>query len=153
MPAPQRGGPQDAMARDVERLLRQLKHPGTTPASTARLSARAAGAYEPDIAPADEPLTPLGVRGRVALGVLLAAGLTQWPYAQACGWPLAGYLAAASVVLLTGVWLAAATWRARLAVAHILAVAVLLAGAVFVMAEVIPRSNAAATPVPWRCAP
>ena len=47
---------------------------------------------------------------RVALGVVLGAMITQWPYPHACGWGLLQYFGAVAMVMVTGAWIAAASW-------------------------------------------
>ena len=54
---------------------------------------------------------------RVALGVAVAVGVTQWPYAHACGLLLYAYLAAAGGVVLAGLWGAVTSWNRRMGIA------------------------------------
>ena len=94
---------------------------------------------------------PLGVWVRVGLTAVLALALTQWPFAQACGLGLAGYLAAVGVVLVSGVWGAVSTWRLRLPKTHVLALLTLLGGVTLVALEVLPRIGYAGTMLTWTC--
>jgi hypothetical protein len=88
---------------------------------------------------------------RVLLGVAVAIGVAQWPYAHACGLALDGYLAAAGGVVLAGLWGAVTSWRRRMAMAHVLSVVVTLWGGVLVGKAVLDRSNYVRHPATWAC--
>ena len=72
-------------------------------------------------APADAralpPAVPKGGRWpawiRAILGLALAAAMTQWPYAHACGLGLMLYLGAAGVVMIAGLWTSVSGWQRR----------------------------------------
>ncbi|MFW6079479.1 MAG: hypothetical protein ACODAE_07660 [Gemmatimonadota bacterium] len=96
--------------------------------------------------------TPLGVWGRVVLGLTLSVAMSQWPY-PTCGLPLAGYMVAAATVLATGVWAGRASWRRRMGAAHVLAMGIVLAGITLVALEVLPRIGYAPVETAWRCLP
>ena len=111
-------------------------------------------------APARQGAAPLPVaRGRTALtgwvrvllGVAVAIGVAQWPYAHACGVPLYGYLAAAGGVVLAGLWGAVTSWRRRMAMAHVLSLIVTLWGGVLAGKAFLDRSDYARHPATWAC--
>lgn len=85
------------------------------------------------------------------LGVILGVGLTQWPYARACGVPLFGYLAAVAALVLTGMLAGISAWRNRRGVAHIIALLVVLGGLVLVADVVLPRAGYAGAEAQWMC--
>lgn len=88
---------------------------------------------------------------RLVLVTMLAAGLTVWPYAHACGIGLAAYLAALGVTVGTGAWTAVSTWRLRLGIPHVLALLVTLAGLGLLAHEVALRIGYAAAGQTWLC--
>jgi hypothetical protein len=145
---PEGSKPRDTTAQEVDRLLRQLKHPTVQPQRPTRLRVRRL----PVVAsPRVELPSPLSVWGRVALSLLLVLAMTQWPYAHACGFPLAAYLIAVAVVLAAGVWAAHAAWRAYIGLAHIAALVVFFLGTFLVANQVMPRLGYAPVEVTWRC--
>lgn len=104
------------------------------------------------------PVTPPPARGsalstwfRVLLGVVLAGAMTQWPYGTACGPTLFLYAGASAVVVLAGLWAAAASWRRRMAAAHVLSLMVALWGLALVAAIVLPRIGYAKADASWFC--
>ncbi|NIP81391.1 MAG: hypothetical protein GWM90_20120, partial [Gemmatimonadetes bacterium] len=106
------------MAGEVERLLRQLRPSDVDPVPPTRSFSTSGAESEPvddPIAEAEANPTHLGVWGRAILGVLLAVGLTRWPYLY-CGVPLVFYLVGSALVVVTGVWAAYGSWRLRLGV-------------------------------------
>lgn len=88
---------------------------------------------------------------RTGLAVLLAAAMTQWPYAHRCGLGMALYLGSAGVVVLAGIWGAVSSWRRRSAGAHVINLGVIIAGLALVALEVAPRVGYAKTALPWMC--
>jgi hypothetical protein len=92
-----------------------------------------------------------GVWARVALSVLLAVAVTQWPYAGGCGLGLGLKIAAIAVVAMAGVWAAARSWRRRMATAHITALLVVAWGLALLTVEVMPRTGYWSDPAPWLC--
>lgn len=133
----------------------------------------AQGAREPGIqgarvAPAALPApqraaSPPVVRGgrealvtwvKVLLGVGVAAAVgVSWPYAHVCGVPLYGYLAAASGVVVVGLWGVVASWKSRMPLAHTLALLATLSGAVLVGKVLVDRSSYPRQPASWSCTP
>lgn len=88
---------------------------------------------------------------RVILGLLLAVGITQWPYANACGLNLAMYLGAIATVIVAGLWSTVSSWNRRLGFAHILSLGVLLWGLVLGAREVLPRIGYSQQVRTWSC--
>jgi hypothetical protein len=97
----------------------------------------------------------LGVMLRLLLSVLLGVGILFWPYEARCGFALAGYLAAVSVVVVSGAWSAVWSWRHRSGRAHTLSLLILLWGLVLGAMEVLPRIGYAkgdpTHPTSWAC--
>ena len=89
---------------------------------------------------------------KVLLGVGVAAAVgMSWPYPHVCGVPLYGYLAAASGVVVVGLWGVVASWKSRMPLAHTLALLATLAGAVLAGKVVLDRSSYPKVPSTWRC--
>jgi hypothetical protein len=88
---------------------------------------------------------------RVVLGLLLAVGITQWPYPAACGLNLAVYLGAIATVIVAGLWSATSSWSRRLGLAHTLSLLVLLWGLTLLARELLPRTGYARETRPWAC--
>lgn len=152
----------DSVAREVDRLLRQL--PGADPLLKGddRATDRpAAGRVRrpPGWRPPTPPPTPPGpvtrdrltTWGQVALGAGLGVALTGWPYAHACGFPLVGYLAVVMLVEIVAGWAAMSAWRYRMAVAHVAALVVAFWGIVLAAEQVLPRVGYAAAEASWGC--
>jgi hypothetical protein len=142
------------MAGVVDRLLAQL--PGlqeSTPASrtTSRPGYAPVTVSTPSREPAISPREWIGVWGRVLLGLALGVTMAGWPYARTCGMPLLGYLGAILIVILSGLWAAAASWKYRVALAHVVALTVLLYGITLVVAELLPRTGYAVDHASWQC--
>lgn len=107
------------------------------------------------------PAATGGVRGgrfaglttwlRVGLGLLLAVGITQWPYANACGLNLGVYLGAIATVIVAGGWSAISSWHRRMGLAHTISLGVLLWGLFLAAREVLPRTGYAREARPWTC--
>lgn len=149
MPNRPDGSGRDPMAGEVDRLLRQLDTPGSRRGPTASPEPRQGGPSPPPPVTVTLP-SPLGVWVRVALGGALAAAMPFWPY-RTCGLALAGYFAAAAVVMLAGVWGGYASWRRRMALAHVIAIVLIFAGVALITFQVLPRVGYAAMQLPWSC--
>lgn len=96
-----------------------------------------------------------GVYFRLTLVVCLAVSLACWPYDVTCGAMLSGYLAAVIMLVVAGIWTAAATWRHQMPYRHLTAVFLVLWGLTLGAAQVLPRIGYA-KPAPgrsstWRC--
>lgn len=153
MPKPVPGREPDPMARVVDRLLAQL--PGLQgghepPPDVARRSFTPESRTYVGIG-VGEPPTPLGVWGRVVLGVALGVMMTGWPYFKGCGLPLFGYLLAVVAVVTAGGWAAVIAWRQQNGAAHIVALVLLLWGLALTADTLLPRTGYAATPATWQC--
>ncbi len=88
---------------------------------------------------------------RVILGLLLAVGITQWPYSNACGLNLAMYLGAIATVIVAGLWSGVSSWNRRLGLAHVLSLLVLLWGLTLAARELLPRIGYASDVRTWSC--
>jgi hypothetical protein len=145
------------MAREVDRLLAGLANLGTQPDRDARRLSRAPTpptAPRPRVARPIEAATRrdyIGLWARVLLGIVLGGMMTQWPYPHGCGLPLAEYLGAAAMVMVAGVWIAAASWSLRSPPSHILALLIVLWGIALAAGEVLPRIGYAAARLNWHC--
>jgi hypothetical protein len=92
---------------------------------------------------------------RLALATALGVAILFWPYPKTCGLNLAGYLVAAAVVTLGGLWSSVWTWRHRTARAHVLSLLLVLWGLLLAAIEVLPHAGYAkadpARPAGWSC--
>jgi hypothetical protein len=143
----------DPEALAVERLLVQLQERSGgvgPPVPPQRRAPPVAATRQPRPAGRSLPSVP-GVWASVALGVLLGAALTQWPYAGTCGAGLGLKVAATAVVPIAGVWAAARSWRRRMAAAHITALLIIAWGLALLTHEVIPRTPYWPEPAAWLC--
>jgi hypothetical protein len=114
-------------------------------------------AAKPAVAPAVLPTPQPGRRAgttswlRVLLVVVLALAMPFWPYGRGCGFGLAAYLAAAGIVVVSGVWASVSSWRTHRPLAHVVALLVTLWGLGLVAATVLPRVGYAKQTVRWTC--
>jgi hypothetical protein len=139
------------MAREVDRLVAQLERTGR-PEPTRR----SGSGPQRRVTRVSSSSTPsrterAGLWARVALGAMLGALMTQWPYPHDCGAPLAGYLAAVGMVVVAGSWAAAVSWRQRGAGAHVIALLLILWGIALAAERVLPRTGYAAERAGWVC--
>lgn len=88
---------------------------------------------------------------RALLGIVLVAGILQWPYAHRCGLGLVLYLGASGTVVVAGLWTMVVSWRRRQGWAHTVGVLTLLAGLGLVAMAVLPRLGYAKVTLPWLC--
>jgi hypothetical protein len=109
------------------------------------------------VADVQRTTTSFGVFARLSLTVALGVGMIFWPYAARCGIGLAGYLAAVSALVVSGVWSSVWTWRHRSARGHALSLLLVLWGLILGAIDVLPRAGYAiptdAHPARWTCAP
>ncbi len=155
MAKPPRHDRQDPLAREVDRLLAGLKGKGREP-EQAPLSSGAPARGRIHVG-GSRALHPSTRRDRIALwtelvlGIMLGVAMTQWPYAHACDWPLAGYFTAAAALILAAAWVTLASWRLHSGVAHVLSLTLLFWGLLLAAAQLLPRSGYAAERATWRC--
>ncbi len=132
----------------IDRLIEAKGAPPPTPPAKRDPAPQPAAVAAP---PATSRAHRLGAWGRVLLGVLLGAAVTQWPNAHACGTALGLYLGAVVVVLLAGGWGAVTAWRRRLVAPHVAALGLIGWGLALAAAEILPRIGYAAETATWLC--
>ena len=93
----------------------------------------------------------LWVWARLSVVVMLGAAVLWWPYGRSCGFSLAAYLLAPTMIIVGGLWVVVCTWSRRMARTHGLAMLVALWGAGLIAAEILPRIGYAAQPAVWLC--
>jgi hypothetical protein len=148
----------------IDKQLASLSDEQLLPQPAAPAAGQPKGGAQPTAAPqqprttaAREPkqTTTLGVFARLLLAVTLGVAMLFWPYSARCGVGLFGYLGAAGMVIVAGVWTATWTWRHRSAQAHILSLLLIVWGVVLAGTEVLPRVGYAkpdaAHPAIWMC--
>jgi hypothetical protein len=140
---------QDALAREVDRLLRQL--PGGDPTKTVdpdleqskaapRPGGVASGATGKKEVPAPSMRAQkVGVWLRALLATGLAVAVSQWPYAMECGWTLYLFMGVIGAVMIAGGWASVWSWRVRIAPAHLLSLIVVYWGIVLAAEQILPR--------------
>jgi hypothetical protein len=140
----------DDELKKIDRQLESLSDEALLPAKSAATPEAKSAAVAKQAS-----TTTLGVALRLTLSLALGVGMAFWPYGTRCGLPLFGYLAAAGVVVATGVWTALWTWRHRSGRGHLLALALVVWGAVLAANEILPRVGYArpteAHPAIWFC--
>ncbi len=151
----------DALAREVDRLLRKLPMADPYLKGDPEPSAQAGmvlGEAPSAVLAARRraPAGPTRVQGigvwvRVGLGGLLGAVITQWPYGNGCGLGLWLYLGAIAAVVVGGAWAAVWSWRYRMGRAHAASLAVIYWGVVLISHQVLQRVGYAATSAAWSC--
>ncbi|HXF96255.1 MAG TPA: hypothetical protein VNI61_09165 [Gemmatimonadales bacterium] len=93
----------------------------------------------------------MGMWLKVGAGVVLALGVTSWPYSHVCGLKLMFYLVAVSTVVVAGVWAALASWKRRAGLAHVLSLVVVVWGLGLAMLAVLPRMGYSRSEALWFC--
>lgn len=88
---------------------------------------------------------------RVLLALVVAAAMTQWPYAHGCGLQLVWYLGAAAGVILAGMWGTVISWKRRMPGAHVVSLLVTLWGAYLAGKVVLDRTGYAKVQRTWAC--
>jgi hypothetical protein len=161
MPKPQDSSKPDPLAREVDRLLASLAGAGAKTVSNPEPPASGPGT--PSAPKLLRPSTPARRRtdptrtnlaalwARVALGLVLGVGITQWPYAHACGMGLVQYFSAVVMVLVTGAWIAVAAWSRRHSTSHVIGLLLILWGIALATYEILPRVGYAALRWTWQC--
>jgi hypothetical protein len=143
----------DKEMREVDRLLAKLPEadPKLVGGNVPTLK-KAIPAATPAASPAGPTgLEWIGTWARVALGLLVGIGMTQWPYTHGCGPRLWFYLVGVGAVLAAGLWSSLSSWRRRLAVAHLLSQLLIIWGLVLAAREVLPRVGYARAEGVWLC--
>ena len=143
----------DKEMRDVDRLLAKL--PETDPAAVSGRAPTLKKAV-PAAAGAPSGAEPtgfewLGTWARVALGLLVGVGMTQWPYSHGCGLHLLFYGVGVGAALAAGIWSSVSSWKHRLALAHIVSQLLIIWGLVLAAREVLPRVGYARAQGVWLC--
>lgn len=161
MPKMPRGSRRRSMSRDASRLFAALTSFGAHPVReqpVMRASSSWAAAHPPITVGTARPTpdTPVlneqvALWARALLVFALAAAMTQWPYAHACGVPLYAYLGAVGAVLLAGAWITVESWNLRSAPAHVLGLIIVFWGLVLAAEQALPRMGYAADPASWTC--
>jgi hypothetical protein len=88
---------------------------------------------------------------RVLLALVVAAAMTQWPYAHGCGLQLVWYLGAAAGVILAGLWGSVISWKRRMPGAHVVSLLVTLWGAFLAGQVVLDRTAYPKVQRTWAC--
>lgn len=97
----------------------------------------------------DAAAASFGVYFRLTLVFGLAVSIAAWPYDINCGPMLFGYMAAIGLLVVSGIWTAAATFTYQLPRRHLTALLVIWWGIGLGAAQVLPRIGYA-NPVPGR---
>jgi hypothetical protein len=143
----------DQEMREVNRLLAKLPeadpHLVSGRAPTLKKPAPAASLAGSPVGPTGSQW--LGAWARVTLGLLIGAGMTQWPNAHECGFHLLFYGVGVGAVLAAGLWSSWASWKRRLAVAHVISLLLIAWGLVLAAREVLPRIGYASSQQEWLC--
>ena len=136
--------------KKIDRQLESISDEALLPAKSASSPAAKAVAVEKQA-----NTKTLGVMLRLLLSLALGVGIVFWPYGTRCGLPLFGYLAAAGLISVTGIWSGIWTWRHRSARGHLVALGLVLWGALLAANEILPRVGYArpteAHPAVWLC--
>lgn len=143
----------DKELAEVDRLLNQLpthqaEQAAAAAAAAKRPAAAPAGATGPQAASGRQWL---GTWARVALGLLIGIGMTQWPYTHGCGFKLFVYLGGVLTVVVAGVWSSLSSWKRRLGVAHVLSQGLVIWGLILAAREILPRIGYAKDVATWFC--
>ncbi|UCG87714.1 MAG: hypothetical protein JSW71_03960 [Gemmatimonadota bacterium] len=145
--------PHDSTDKVVRELLRQL--PYADPDLRGVPTPPAARRQRQTPGPIMKPKPPGWQRswGWVTLAVVLAVGLSQWPYTRSCGYPLYGYLAVVILLPVIALRAVVASWIDRRAVAHSFAIVMVLGGLGYCAEVLLPRVNYARISATWQCKP
>jgi hypothetical protein len=144
----------DKELAEVDRLLNQLPTHQADQAAAAAAAAAKRPAAAPGGAAAPQAASGrqwLGTWARVALGLLIGIGMTQWPYTHGCGFKLFVYLGGVLTVVVAGVWSSLSSWKRRLGVAHVLSQGLVIWGLILAAREILPRIGYAKDAATWFC--
>ena len=90
---------------------------------------------------AKQRVAAIGAGARLILVFALFGAIAIWPYENACGSGLFGYLGAEAAIIAGGRWVAFTTWRARLPKMHTLSLLIILVALILIAVEVLPRTG------------
>ena len=147
----------DKELAEVDRLLAKLpsvqEEKAAQAAETAKQAAPVGGAAVAGSVETGRAWTRewIGTWARVALGLLVGIGMTQWPYTHGCGLKLLLYLGGVLTVLVAGMWSSLSSWKRRLGVAHVLSQGLVIWGLVLAAREILPRIGYAKHAATWFC--
>jgi hypothetical protein len=146
----------DKQLAEVDRALGGISDEALLPDDAARQPSPATrGARKDEVKEGRRKTTTLGVLARLVLAVALGVGMLFWPYSARCGVGLFGYLGAASMVVVAGVWSSVWSWRHRSGQAHILSLLLIVWGVILGATEILPRVGYAIPdaqhPAIWMC--
>jgi hypothetical protein len=146
----------DKQLAQVDRALEGISDEALLPDDSAREPSPAARkARKQEVREDRYKTTTLGVLARLVLAVALGGGMLFWPYSARCGAGLFGYLGAASMVIVAGVWSSIWSWRHRSGQAHVLSLLLIVWGVILGATEILPRVGYAIPdaqhPAIWMC--
>jgi hypothetical protein len=146
----------DKQLAQVDRALEGISDEALLPDDSAREPSPAARkARKQEVREDRYKTTTLGVLARLVLAVALGVGMLFWPYSARCGAGLFGYLGAASMVIVAGVWSSIWSWRHRSGQAHVLSLLLIVWGVILGATEILPRVGYAIPdaqhPAIWMC--
>jgi hypothetical protein len=146
----------DKQLAQVDRALEGISDEALLPDDSAREPSPATRkARKQEVKEERHKTTTLGVLARLVLAVALGVGMLFWPYSARCGVGLFGYLGAASMVVVAGVWSSIWSWRHRSGQAHVLSLLLIVWGVVLGATEILPRVGYAVPdaqhPAIWMC--
>ena len=143
----------DKEMREVDRLLAKLPAADPTLVGSTTPTLKNPLPTAPPRLPVAEPTGSewLGTWARVALGVLIGAGMTQWPYVHDCGLNLVFYGVGVGAALAAGIWSSLSSWKHRLGVAHLVSQLLIIWALVLAAGQVLPRVGYARVPGVWLC--
>ena len=141
----------DKEMQEVDRLLAKLPE-----ADPKLVGGRAPTVKKPAVATGASDAGPTGLEwigtwARVAFGLVIGIGMTQWPYTHGCGLYLLFYGLGVGALLVVGAWSSLSSWKRRLGLAHVLSLLLITWGLVFAAREVLPRIGYAQTQGVWLC--
>jgi hypothetical protein len=144
----------DKELADIDKII--AKQPLLVPAAPAGSPPPAPGPSRRAPEPSSRPDVPrhrlvLTTWLRVLLALVVAAAMTQWPYASGCGLQLVFYLGAAAGVILAGLWGTVISWKRRMPGAHIVSLLVTLWGAYLAGRVVLDRTSYPKVQRTWAC--
>jgi len=146
----------DKQLAQVDRALEGISDEALLPDDSARAPTPAAQkARKQEVREQRYKTTTLGVMARLVLAVALGVAMLFWPYSARCGAGLFGYLGAAAMVVVAGVWSSIWSWRHRSGQAHVLSLLLVVWGVILGATEILPRVGYAIPdaqhPAIWMC--